>query len=274
MSEKLSTVGDIRRALNLIKDKQNLKLFTDEQIAQIRKFEEQARETVLLMQEAIANISKPFEGLAEILRKSFELYGQSLTDIKYFVAEDWYVSDSLFYVCSISDFIDFTKQHNTKKLEQFVLETFEKKQKKIFKKIFGANPERKVIIDEIENLYNQKYYYGLIPLCYAQVDGICKEKFGISFFDTDKKETTRPLKLNSALKATELSSFSRFMSDQLNIKNEMTKNSDNVEDKATSFNRHAVIHGHSKSYGTKINAIRSILLLDFVCELSLNEKKK
>ena len=58
------------------------------------------------------------------------------------------------------------------------------------------------------------------------------------------------------------------MSDQLDIKNEMTKNSDQVTDKNSSFNRHVVIHGNSKIYGTKINAIRSILLLDFISELS------
>ena len=268
MSEKLSTVGDISKAIKLISNKDNLKLFSDDQIEQIKRFQKQAQENASRVQKAINNFSKQFEGIAEKLKKSFEIYGQSLTDIKFFVAEDWYVSYSLFYDCSITDFILLTREHNTKKLEEYVLQAFEKKQKKIFGKILKASPDREIIINEIENLYKQKYYYSLIPLCYAQVDGICKERFGISFFDTDKKEIARPLRLNSALKTAELSSFSRFMSDQLDIKNAMTKNSDQVTDKNSSFNRHVVIHGNSKIYGTKINAIRSILLLDFISELS------
>lgn len=268
MSEKISTVGEIRRAIKLIDDKENLKLFTDDQIAQIKKFQEQARENLLKMQQAFSNISKQWEGVGEKLKKTFELYGQSLADIKYFVTEDWYVSYSFFYDCPISDFIFLTKEQNTKKLEEYVLQAFEKNLKKIFEKILEVNPDREIIIIEIQKLYKQKYYYSLIPLCYAQVDGICKEKFGTNFFDTDKKMAARPLRLNSALKASEVSSFSRFMSDQLDIKNEMTKNSDQVVYKDSSFNRHVVIHGNSKHYGTKINAIRSILLLDFISELS------
>jgi hypothetical protein len=37
--------------------------------------------------------------------------------------------------------------------------------------------------------------------------------------------------------------------------------------KLDSFNRHLVLHGHSIHYGTQKNAIRAILLLDFVCAL-------
>ena len=84
MSEKLSTVDDFRRAIDLVKIKENVKLFSDDQLSQINQFQEQVRKNGLLMQQAIANISKQWEGIAEKLRKSFEIYGQSLGDIKYF----------------------------------------------------------------------------------------------------------------------------------------------------------------------------------------------
>lgn len=68
MSEKLSTVGDISKAIKLISNKDNLKLFSDDQIEQIKRFQKQAQENASRVQKAINNFSKQFEGIAEKLK--------------------------------------------------------------------------------------------------------------------------------------------------------------------------------------------------------------
>jgi hypothetical protein len=72
-----------------------------------------------------------------------------------------------------------------------------------------------------------------------------------------------------------------FFVKQLSInENEITMYSKNekfkdLASRTTSYNRHLIMHGHSFNYGCKKNALRAILLLDFICyfiELSRSEQ--
>jgi len=55
----------------------------------------------------------------------------------------------------------------------------------------------------------------------------------------------------------------------LKKRNELTRHYDkkDLSFSKNSYNRHLVIHGHSIDYGTKINAVRALLLLDFTIYL-------
>lgn len=60
---------------------------------------------------------------------------------------------------------------------------------------------------------------------------------------------------------------------RFSYKGEINGNSkDYIVPDRSSNNRHLVLHGHSYNYGNKKNAIKAILLLDFMNELVFWEK--
>ena len=168
------------------------------------------------------------------------------------------------------------KKENVIEFENYIISSFDKRVNEIIENLVISFPERAHLFNEIKQLYRNEYYHSLITLCYSQVDGISNNVFGIGFFDTENKEKQFSLKLPSNLIFDE-DSLIAIISKQLNLpKNEITKytkdGSFTKGNKLSSFNRHFVMHGHSYNYGNKKNAIRAILLLDFI-EWLANESK-
>jgi hypothetical protein len=151
------------------------------------------------------------------------------------------------------------------------LKEFPKSKKFIFKIILEKIPHRQQILTEIEQCYKRKLYSSVVTLCYTQVDGICNEKLNYGFFDTDNK--THDLKIQSLELKPNLST--KIASQVKEPKNEFSRYvRKDIQDRTfelNSFNRHLVLHGHSIYYGTEKNAIRAILLLDFVCALLIED---
>lgn len=106
-------------------------------------------------------------------------------------------------------------------------------------------------------------------LAYTQADGICNDIFGNGFFDTSKDGNDFQLTTWNKLKGMEFN-HSISVVEQLEIRNNeisaYTKEGRYLdpEVRRTSFNRHLVLHGHSKEFGTRENALRAICLLDFL----------
>jgi hypothetical protein len=96
------------------------------------------------------------------------------------------------------------------------------------------------------------------------------ETWKIGFFDNDK-QTNYELKIKKL--NTKKESFTKSIINQLGEpRNEINRKSNDPkyqikENKENSINRHLIIHGHSKFHGNRQNAIRAILLLEFICDL-------
>jgi hypothetical protein len=145
----------------------------------------------------------------------------------------------------------------------------------IIKKSYENFPHRKNILSEIKECFDAKLYHAVINLAYSQADGICNENWGIPFFGKDKKE----LKMYIKFKQTD-KKIAKIITEQLFYdRNELTMDSWIAkgiysDENLKSFNRHLVIHGHSINYGSEINAIRAVLLIDFLIYFKNIEKEK
>jgi len=206
-------------------------------------------------------------------------FKKGLGNLKLLVDLDWYVSTKVldgYELNTISELSKATNKNNIQQIEEYIIASFDERKIKIFDYLRKTFPSRINLLEEIENLYKSNYYSALIILCYSQADGICMDQWKIGFFDSDKKNG---YKLKIKKLKTRKKQFSRSISNQLRQnKNEITRSSFNSKynDQSNvikSFNRHLVMHGHSIEYGTKTNAIRAILLLEFICDL-VNEHYK
>lgn len=207
-----------------------------------------------------------FKGL-EVVNFSLKLFSQNLERTKFVMNDNWYISFNLISRLSINELVDMLNNKDELKFQNFILDIFPKEKENIFDKMKKTVPHRVKIIEEIEYLFDKEIYSSVIVMAYTQVDGICNENLGYGFFDTDNK--SYKLKISSLQPGDGLASKIAY---QLKAeKNEITRfvklEIENRTFKIDSYNRHLVMHGHSLNYGSKINAMRAISLLDFICTL-------
>ncbi len=211
-------------------------------------------------------LTESFQILADSISKSFK----SLENKNpWFIENDWYLSEKWW-----GDYlIEETFTSNPLKLEKELIIRFDKELKPTKEELINYNPKRKQIIEEIFKLYKQRCYHGVVSLSYSQTDGICKEKFKIPFWggfkNTDKKTNSQRL-----IEELPQEYFIGFNNLRLNHRGEMNLKSEEIFESNTiskTNNRHHVLHGSSYMYGTKINAVKSILLMDYISSLKLNK---
>jgi len=267
----LVTVSDYKIAVKKIKDNPNNHGFSKGEFEEIMTFEK-------TMQEFNDKYLSSFNKITEIISKAFSAsrfsvikFEEKLKDTRFVVNQDWFISFNLLRNLTIKQTYNAISNQDKESFKLFVLETFSVEQNNIFKSIHKIIPHRKSITLEIESLYKSNFYNTVVVLCYTQVDGICNENLNYGFFDTDRK--THELKIKELEPNDSLAS--KIAIQLKEPKNEISRYVKNeVNDKTyklDSFNRHLVLHGHSIHFGTQLNAIRAILLLDFVCAL-INEK--
>jgi hypothetical protein len=224
-----------------------------------------------------ANRVMKFQRLAQ---KAFEKFKQGYDNFKYLVPRGWYISPKVLNKLElnrISELCEFTDISNLDEFENYILNSFDNRKEEVFIYLTNTFNSRKHIFEEIHKMYDLQLYYGLITLCYSQADGMSNEIWKMGFFTNDpdtKYEYLKIQKLN-----TKKETFSKALINQLGeARNEITEKSNNSkykikENKENSINRNLVLHGHSKYYGNRENAIRAILLLEFICDL-VNEEYK
>lgn len=276
MSFQSKSIKVVAEALKLYHNNPTSHGFTEQQIDDLLKieneskicnaqFEESFEQTKSLIEIGFSNLKQNLDATLKI----------SLNELKHIVENGWYISYKVFEHLTFEKLHFFNKKVNVNEFENYIISSFDKRINEIIKNLIISFPERTHVFNEIKQLYKKEYYHSLITLCYSQADGISNNIFGIGFFDVDSKNKYN-LKLPNNLKFDE-NSVIAIISKQLNLpKNEITRftkdGSFTKEAKISSFNRHFIMHGHSYNYGNKKNAIRAILLLEFI-EWLANQSK-
>ena len=214
---------------------------------------------------AWAKHARQIDEIAKNIPRAMGAFYESLSLLS---ERGWYVSPRPFDDISINKIPDYLKAENAIEFEEMIVEEIEKALPELIRDCQESFPNRADIFDEIHRLYMNGFFRSVVTMCYTQADGISNDIFQVGFFDKDRNEE---YKLKSYLKLRQMEfNYSPGIIKQLDIPtNEITANSQSghlqeTETKARSFNRHLVLHGHSLEYGTQLNAIRAICLLDFL----------
>lgn len=127
--------------------------------------------------------------------------------------------------------------------------------------VSAAIPKRQEITNCVFDLYKQGNFIALIPLILSQVDGIMKEITGKNGFYASKND-----KMKYFENDVYFDFFSNYEHLDVNDRNEyeLLKKDANSQE----FNRHAILHGESYTYSNDTNALKALLLLIFIAEIS------
>jgi hypothetical protein len=262
----LVTINDYKIALKNVREYPESHGYSKEECESVLSFEKE-------MKEYSHKLTSSFKKTGENLTRAFANFQfspckfvEAIQDTSFVVTHDWYISFNLLRNSTLDEIFRLLHFKEKESLQNFVIKNFPLEKDTIFKFIHKTIPHRTSLISEIEGLFKNNFYSAVVALCYTQVDGICNENIGYGFFDTDQNHNLKISKLepNESL-ASKIAFQLKESRNEINryVKPEIN----NKTFKLNSFNRHLVIHGHSIHFGTELNAIRAILLLDFVCSL-------
>jgi hypothetical protein len=150
--------------------------------------------------------------------------------------------------------------------DEALAEYFEGEVVNIEARLIDLFPHRGALIRSAFDAHRRQEYELSIPVVLAQVDGICKEAIDNYFFIKERRRPgseSRPgtavyvdAVINDTFKAALLSPLARTFP--------ISASERERDEGFNGLNRHMVMHGESLDYGTKINSLKAISLLNYV----------
>lgn len=129
--------------------------------------------------------------------------------------------------------------------------------------------KREQIFKEAFNCFRQNQYFASITLFLSQVDGICSDKTDKLFFLNNTN-----LKHKKVYRPQVVEEISKLSDGLIDIYLEPIKNASLINDNTNNLqkypiklNRHAILHGLDTEYGTKVNCLKIISLVNYLNEI-------
>ncbi|MDH7459856.1 hypothetical protein QEG73_01160 [Chitinophagaceae bacterium 26-R-25] len=233
----------------------------------------------MLDAQPILNILQPFLEINETLENYTKDRVRLSRNINALAEKGWYLSLRIIDKLGITN-LENKLLDNQILFEDTVTSLFEKNLKEIEKSLIRSFPKRESFIKKMVNLHELQKYEISIPIALIQADGMCKDIFytikdgkkrPIGFFDLKRKNKKNPsVQALAEICESDPASVLSILTRQLAAfdRNEHVLMQSNTL-KLSDINRHAILHGESIEYGTYINSVKAILLLDFILELSI-----
>ncbi|MBU2995754.1 hypothetical protein KO500_04885 [Cellulophaga baltica] len=154
------------------------------------------------------------------------------------------------------------------KVNDFLTLYYEEQLNELENRIITHNKNRIDLIKEAFDNHRCQRYYSSITLFITQIDGLCYDVYKKFYFKNNrdlqkaktkiyKPEVEAFIKYNNKFKIPDFEI-------PLNEINVINDHSINVSNYSVKLNRHEIIHGMDYQYGTKINSLKIISLLNYI----------
>jgi hypothetical protein len=196
---------------------------------------------------------KLLKRIAERLR---EIGEKTPTVIKILANHGWYIPfDSI--PEEIFGYAEALEAGEVDLVNNEMRDIFEKNMNNIISRACKSFPNRTVMLMEAKLAHENKMYFASTSLFLSNADGILKGRLYKP--DAFKRESNdRGIRINE---------FTKFLTEQNSISRPFSP--DNNNGQANYLNRHGVLHGTDVSYGTKMNSLKALSLLDYVATFVL-----
>lgn len=197
---------------------------------------------------------------------------------KYLAYRGWYIAGSL-YINQYPILEKAIKENRDSEIEEFLQSHVRSRVQEIQREACERWPDCAHIMNDAFEAHSKRKYTLSVPVFLAQADGICYEILK-SFLFTDHsgkvvqqvEEFEREHPSTTPLARSFLGLLLEASGLRLN-----TRERDKLKAAGVSIsplNRHGVIHGIDRQYGTESNSLRSICLLSFLAEVDRIVSKK
>jgi hypothetical protein len=178
----------------------------------------------------------------------------------------WYF-DSRLSILEIQDLVDALYDGNVEEAENSLIKHFENNINEIEEDISKKFTLRETLIKAAFSAYRRQEYDLAIPVLLAQADGICKETTGKYFFMKEKsckkQKIARP-EIASHVDQMDENSYEAALHCALTKTLPINASTNERTEGFNTLNRHQVLHGESLDYGSKINGLKAISLINYL----------
>ena len=184
----------------------------------------------------------------------------------------WYPYDEMplgLLISSAQDIFQGKSQDADNKMSDY----FEKGYKEIKSYIIYQLPKRNMVLDSAFQAHERGEYLLSIPVFLAQADGVCFEMLKIQLYSISNKKSKITTSVDSISAGDITKAFLSPISDDTPLTANFSQR-DKPDYPEGALNRHQILHGEVVDYGTKINSIKAISLLCYLCDIQKWVSKK
>lgn len=218
---------------------------------------------------------KYFEHVQEIGKRISENLKKTPESILLLSKYSWYLDfDSEMYLpIQLKNLIIDGK---VDEVDKILMEYYNENMDNVLENLSMNYPDRKEIFEQIISAHKEQKYFLTIPCILSQVDGICFDSTTKKYFITEKKD--KNFKYLPEV-ATEFANISGSIAEAFStpILNQTAINSheSKIENYPVTLNRHLILHGIDKQFGTEKNSLKCLSLLVYLSDmLTLVKDKK
>lgn len=153
---------------------------------------------------------------------------------------------------------DLKVEDNIELIEKLFEEYFDQEIDNIKDNIISKYTNRKHILKDAFEAHEQGKYNLSIPVFIIQADGIFKELCHKNLFVSKQNA------INKYLNENDIVGWDKIFFTSLNKRSPLDAH---VEEETEIPNRHYILHGNALEYGTKINSLKGISLLNYLAKL-------
>lgn len=152
---------------------------------------------------------------------------------------------------------------NVLETEEVLVKYFEERLAEIEKSISTKFPHRIHLVHSAFEAHRRGEYALSIPVLLAQSDGICKEMVGQYLFIRQGRKPSTAIYVDQLVAHTYMAALLSPLATILPIGATERERPAGF----TALNRHMVLHGESLDYGSKINSLKTISLVNYVAHV-------
>lgn len=223
---------------------------TSQRIAEaFQPFARQIQEMQARMSPFLEEIGRAFRDLPERNQKALRILA----------VNGWYVDPEL-SIPDLFEAADLFEGGATGRAHQKLCDHFDNRLDDIQRDICGRFLNRARVLKQAFDAHRRGEYALAIPVFLSQADGICQELVGVQLY---ARRNGMP-ELAAYLRIEDAMSFRASLLYPLVEPNPISAGSAERAGLSDLLNRHAILHGESFDYDTKLNSCRSVSLLAYV----------
>lgn len=215
-----------------------------------------------------ANLPIFGEHLGSLLKAWEHLPARNRASILAMAEAGWYV-DLEMGMSDVLDFKQILEEEGNAKADSNMMAHFEERLDVIQASLIADFPYRRPFFDAAFDAVRRGEHILAIPVLLTQTDGICKDVAGRYFFITERGKGAVPERPGIAAYVLE-QVHSDLSEAFLCMFEEVRPIGLSEKRRAPDFkglNRHTVLHGEDLDYGTKVNCLKAVSLLNYVAQI-------
>lgn len=211
---------------------------------------------VLQVQEIQAQIAPSLDRISRALQ---DLPERNQKGLRILAANGWYL-DPHFSIPGLFEVADLFEAGEADRANEKLCEHFDSRLNDIEANVCNRFSTRARILRQAFGAHRRGEYALSVPVFLAQADGICKDLVGVQLY---ARRNGMPA-LAACLTIETLPPLEASLLCPLIEPNPMSASADERAAFVDLLNRHAVLHGESLEYDTRVNSCRSVSLLIYV----------